>query len=619
MAFMDKKEQVLKVEMTPYGRYLYSTGRFKPTHYEFYDDDIIYDKRYAAGGHRQEKFKELQNEVIPRIKRTPTNDLQTVFSTVDDGDLFSSDLALDQIHCKDNIEQSSQMVKASQLLNDSEYSMGLPLGTSENGNKKAPAWEVNLLKGKVSNFDVFLQAPSNRPPNQFRIPQLDVDIDIEVYRHLNSLGNDVVTLLPDMLIAEVDEKNATDGIENEYELEVYYSDMFTLDQSKSLIQFPAPATITIQLSGTYLPFSGIGDLSAVTNLNLYNVYGDQGDLDNLSAGKVKQKFLTLTGSMLTAPVRAAAASTAPLKSSDVGAPTAHYIELRTSEATYERYYVIPNLIGHPPKGTQIDFVKSSDRQSDDRSAQGAGYSEELGGFYFFEGADIIDATRNLALAINTSRKGSQRTFHATSSISFTGTDGSSTWNAITGTVTIETMRVGTEHFGIANPNNAQVVTVGTNGIGVNTDKSGANFSGATNARSSFESYQKNENEKINEVFTNVRRGIPGFIHMGDRENLFTQNLLAYKEQLPFLFDSEDHSVRKYYFSDKPEAEKSDKFINYYFDIKADSNIDRDDFCEARIFDQEKSLYVKGYVDCVKPELQSVDIYDQTDEDFGEPC
>ena len=129
----------------------------------------------------------------------------------------------------------------------------------------------------------------------------------------------------------------------------------------------------------------------------------------------------------------------------------------------------------------------------------------------------------------------------------------------------------------------------------------------------------NENEKINEVFTNIRRGIPGFIHMGDRENLFTQNLLAYKEQLPFLFDSEDHGVRKYYFSDKPEAEKSDKFINYYFDIKADSNIDRDDFCEARIFDPEKSLYVKGYIDCVKPELQSVDIYDQTDEDFGEPC
>ena len=58
---MDKKEQVVKVEMTPYGRYLYSTGKFKPSHYEFYDDDIIYDKRYSEGGHRKEIFKELQN------------------------------------------------------------------------------------------------------------------------------------------------------------------------------------------------------------------------------------------------------------------------------------------------------------------------------------------------------------------------------------------------------------------------------------------------------------------------------------------------------------------------------------------------------------------------------
>lgn len=65
--------------MTPYGRYLYSLGKFKPSHYEFYDDDIIYDNRFADGHHREEIFKELQNEVIPRIKRTPTNSAQTVF------------------------------------------------------------------------------------------------------------------------------------------------------------------------------------------------------------------------------------------------------------------------------------------------------------------------------------------------------------------------------------------------------------------------------------------------------------------------------------------------------------------------------------------------------------
>ena len=39
MKFLDKKEQVLDIKMTPYGEYLLSQGRFKPEYYSFYDDN----------------------------------------------------------------------------------------------------------------------------------------------------------------------------------------------------------------------------------------------------------------------------------------------------------------------------------------------------------------------------------------------------------------------------------------------------------------------------------------------------------------------------------------------------------------------------------------------------
>jgi hypothetical protein len=47
--FLDKKEQVIDFQLTPYGNYLLSTGIFKPAYYAFYDSNILYDKQYARG------------------------------------------------------------------------------------------------------------------------------------------------------------------------------------------------------------------------------------------------------------------------------------------------------------------------------------------------------------------------------------------------------------------------------------------------------------------------------------------------------------------------------------------------------------------------------------------
>ena len=49
MTFFDKKQDVLKIELTPYGRSLLSNGKLMPKYYAFFDDDIVYDITTTGG------------------------------------------------------------------------------------------------------------------------------------------------------------------------------------------------------------------------------------------------------------------------------------------------------------------------------------------------------------------------------------------------------------------------------------------------------------------------------------------------------------------------------------------------------------------------------------------
>ena len=46
--FSDKKEEVLDIQLTSYGKSLLAKGKFKPEFYCFFDDDILYDTRYTS-------------------------------------------------------------------------------------------------------------------------------------------------------------------------------------------------------------------------------------------------------------------------------------------------------------------------------------------------------------------------------------------------------------------------------------------------------------------------------------------------------------------------------------------------------------------------------------------
>jgi len=80
MTFFNKKEEVLEVKLTRAGREKLATGVFKPSSYEFLDEDILYDKLNT-----QPDAVEEQNTIQTRIKknvslREPTAKQGVVFS-----------------------------------------------------------------------------------------------------------------------------------------------------------------------------------------------------------------------------------------------------------------------------------------------------------------------------------------------------------------------------------------------------------------------------------------------------------------------------------------------------------------------------------------------------------
>ena len=66
----------MQIEMTPYGRYLYSIGKFRPHSYEFVDDDIL----YKSGS--SEDQESIHNRIInetPKLKINRANNLIFLF------------------------------------------------------------------------------------------------------------------------------------------------------------------------------------------------------------------------------------------------------------------------------------------------------------------------------------------------------------------------------------------------------------------------------------------------------------------------------------------------------------------------------------------------------------
>lgn len=205
MSFFDRKEEVYDLQLTSYGKFLYSIGKLKPAYYSFFDNDINY-----------KISNEYQNDVEPRIQElTPYTKPQIHFEGIEKN-----------INSFKNITSNVYNFKYEPVLYEQEMLSNLvyPLGTSEHGNKNKPAWNFKLLKGAISS-SVSSYTSSNG--NEIKIPQINCNVDYFTYILTNKLPFDT---LNDFVVDEftnINTINTQAGLVNnfdEFEISNPYED-----------------------------------------------------------------------------------------------------------------------------------------------------------------------------------------------------------------------------------------------------------------------------------------------------------------------------------------------------------------------------------------------------------
>ena len=168
MSFLDQKEEVIEIQLTQYGKHLLSRGKFSPKMYAFFDDDILYDFRYAAGKQEEpdvnydERGIDAQNRIEEESVRLKT---QYVFSSREkEVKRLTAALVSGKVDLQDRIIQPTA---------DRHYALSAPLGNSSLGVNKAPAWKINFLRGETAERVEHLPLMVGALPT-LKIPQLQL-------------------------------------------------------------------------------------------------------------------------------------------------------------------------------------------------------------------------------------------------------------------------------------------------------------------------------------------------------------------------------------------------------------------------------------------------------------
>lgn len=209
--FFDQKEEVISIELTPYGRQQFASGTLSPSYYAFYDKSIIYDGQYA-------NIIETQNQITNRISNeTPRIKPVARFSSTP-GSVFSLTTAIN----RDDFSQDNAW-------NAPFYRM---LGNSDPNSIHNPAWKINVLDLSDVGFHQSASYSASRT-----IPQMSATLNID-YESIPIPDSDdkVLTLInSDKFILNVEELNTVFKSNGNFDIEVYVSGTDGLHHSLGFI------------------------------------------------------------------------------------------------------------------------------------------------------------------------------------------------------------------------------------------------------------------------------------------------------------------------------------------------------------------------------------------------
>jgi hypothetical protein len=249
--FFNKKEEMLEIQLTEYGKYLLSIGKLSPVYYTFHDDEILYNSEYTVSG-----AAENQNDIdqrirynTPNLKVIPTRSgaqtrVERYIEQVE-GALASTNS--DPAGQTEALHQESFIDK----VNFSSYM----LGTGDMTTDKTAAWSVSALKNTIdSTKEYIVTNPSSSAADINNgvitiIPQINIDIDYQMFYRQGQFGSDAISgylsgsgegglylaLYEDYLVVDVLEGNTNFQKEN-FDVEVYFD-------STASGSLPTPSTL----------------------------------------------------------------------------------------------------------------------------------------------------------------------------------------------------------------------------------------------------------------------------------------------------------------------------------------------------------------------------------------
>lgn len=193
--FFNQKEEVVQVELTPYGKEVFTSGSFYPHYYAFYDTDILYDGQFGG-------VTEIQNNIVDRVKdSTPRLNRNTRYTSTE-----QPQVALSALDWKNNFYQSSSY-------NAPYYRF---LGENSPFSDYSPAWSINLDSSTTVNFNDGVKYNFNHTVPE-RSASLAIEYgfdDLENGIRLYSLENN------NRIVLDVQELNTLFKLNGNFEVEV---------------------------------------------------------------------------------------------------------------------------------------------------------------------------------------------------------------------------------------------------------------------------------------------------------------------------------------------------------------------------------------------------------------
>jgi len=197
--FFNQKEEVIKIELTPYGRQRFSEGTFSPAYYAFYDSSVLYDGNHG-------NLSETQNAIVTRIStETPRTRPMTKYRSEAGSIVSLASTNTSAEYTQDEIWNSKYQ---------------RPLGNSDPNSIYAPAWKLNLL----SDSDIGLHEGVKYNLDNL-IPQMSATLLIDYDAETIPETSEILYSLVDSqkLVINVEELNTVFKSNGNFDIEVMLS------------------------------------------------------------------------------------------------------------------------------------------------------------------------------------------------------------------------------------------------------------------------------------------------------------------------------------------------------------------------------------------------------------